>query len=154
MNYIIREKILDFLSTLIFLVFFGISVYLFKISGKILVEISVIDAIAIVLSVYRVSRMLVYEKVFSLIRYILHKYKKNPLMGSVNNLITCPWCTGVWVSLFLFDIYYLVPYSHIFIYIIAISALASPLVLLSNNLTLRNDLLKIQRDKESKKHTS
>jgi len=109
-------------------------------------QISAVDAIVLVLATYRISRMIVYEKIFSLVRYFISKNSGKALFASVNNLITCPWCTAVWIALFLFDIYWLVPYGDYFIYIMSISALATPLVMISNALTFRNDILKKRRD--------
>ena len=105
------------------------------------------DAVLIILATYRISRMVVYEKVFSYFRFLIKIRTKNGFFNSINNLITCPWCTSVWIALFLLDIFYLVPYGNYFVYIMVISAIASPLILLSNYLSLQNDILKKKRDR-------
>ena len=100
----------------------------------------------IILATCRLARMIVYEKVFGLIRYLISLYLKFPVVRSLNNLITCPWCTGVWVALIIVDIYYLIPFGNYLIIFLAVSAVASPLILLSNYLNMRNDILKKQKD--------
>ena len=148
MNPLLKEKILNFISSLIYLFFFGISIFFamkYKVSFS---HISLTDICLIILAAYRISRMIVYERVFGLVRYWISLYLKYSLVRSLNNLITCPWCTGVWVSLVVFDIYYMVPYGKYFIYIMAISAVASPLILLSNIIVLHNDALKKQREQK------
>lgn len=149
MNVLIKEKFLNFISTFVFLITFAASIYLFINKQISIDDISIFDLVVLVLSTYRVSRMIVYEKVFSFLRYLIRKNSYKGLFNSINNLIVCPWCTSVWIGLFMFDIYYLIPYGDYFVYIVSISAVASPLILLSNNMTLRNDILKKQRDKDS-----
>jgi len=146
MDPLIKEKTLNFISSIAYLSVFIASVWLIRNAGIGIDQISAVDAIVLVLATYRISRMIVYEKIFSLVRYFISKNSGKALFASVNNLITCPWCTAVWIALFLFDIYWLVPYGDYFIYIMSISALATPLVLISNALTLRNDILKKRRD--------
>ncbi|HUS86502.1 MAG TPA: DUF1360 domain-containing protein [Bacteroidales bacterium] len=146
MDSLLKEKTLNFISLIVFLIAFIASVCFVLNTGIVIDQISAVDAIVLVLATYRISRMIVYEKIFSLVRHFISKNSGKALFASVNNLITCPWCTAVWIALFLFDIYWLVPYGDYFVYIMSISALATPLVLISNALTLRNDILKKRRD--------
>ena len=146
MDSLLKEKVLNFISSIVYLGAFIASVFLLKTSGFELENISFTDMILIMLATYRISRMIVYEKIFSLIRYLISKNSHRTIFASVNNLITCPWCTAVWMALFLFDIYFLVPYGNYFILIMSLSAIATPLILLSNALNLRNDILKKKRD--------
>lgn len=154
MNPLHREKVLNFASMLVFLAFLAGSVWVARYLGFRLTKVTLFDMVLLSLSCYRISRMLVYEKIFSLIRFYISTNSDKALIGSINNLITCPWCTGVWVALFVFDVYYLVPFGNYLIYILSIAAIASPLVVLSNNLTLRNDILKEQRDDLNRKRLS
>ena len=148
MNPLLKEKILDFCSSIIFLVFLVATGFLVRYMEFSLKDINIFDSIVIILSTYRISRMLIYEKVFGLIRHILKVNTDKLIISSINNLLSCPWCTAVWISLFVFNIYYFVPMGNILIYILSVSGIAAPLVLLSNNLSLRNDLLKKERDGE------
>ena len=154
MNHPFREKVLNFNSILVFVVILACSVYLAFLLKISLNSLSVIDIILLSLSCYRLSRMIVYEKVFELIRNYLGSNTDKALIGSIHNLITCPWCAGVWVSLIVFDIYYLLPFGKYLIYILAISAIATPLVMLNSNLKLRNDILKEQREELIRKRIS
>jgi len=147
MNPLLKEKILNFSSSLIFLGFLVATGFLVEYMNFTLKNISLLDTAVIIISTYRISRMLVYEKVFSLIRHILKTNSDKAIISSFNNLISCPWCTAVWISLFVFDIFYFVPMGNVMIYIISISGVAVPLVLLSNNISMKNDLLKKEKDK-------
>lgn len=146
MDNLLKEKAINFVSIFIFLIFLIVSIFLFELKGFIFSDISLLDSVLIILATYRISRMVVYEKVFSFFRYLIKGRIKNGFFNSINNLITCPWCTSVWIGLFLFDIYYMVPYGRYFIYLMVISSIASPLILLSNYLSLQNDELKKRRD--------
>lgn len=147
MDKAIKGKVLDFISSIVFIVAFLISMYLFNLQKLTISHISVSDILLIIIGTYRVTRMVVYEKIFSLFRLPFKKRAGAGLHSSINNLLTCPWCASVWVSLFVFDIYYLVPYGRFFVYLMAISAIAAPLVFLGNMATLRNDILKKKRDR-------
>lgn len=147
MDKLIKAKLLDFISSMVFIGAFLISMYLFNIEELTISHISVSDVLFIIIGTYRVTRMVVYEKIFSLFRFPFKKKAGAGLHSSINNLLTCPWCASVWISLFIFDIYYLVPYGRFFVYLMAISAIAAPLVLVGNIATLHNDILKRKRDK-------
>ena len=147
MDKLIKEKALDFISSMVFIIAFIISMYLFDLKELTFSNISISDVVFIIIGTYRVTRMIVYEKIFSLFRFPFKKKAVAGLHSSINNLLTCPWCASVWVGLFVFDIYYLIPYGRFFVYLMAISAIAVPLVLLGNIATLRNDILKRERDK-------
>ena len=120
MDNLLREKALNFVSIFVFLIIFIVSIFLFELKGYFFGDISLLDSALIILATYRISRMVVYEKVFSYFRYLIKIRTKNGFFNSINNLITCPWCTSVWIALFLFDIFYLVPYGNYFIYIMVI----------------------------------
>ena len=146
MDNLLKEKAINFVSIFVYLIFFIASIFLFELRDLSIVDISIFDAVLLILATFRISRMIVYEKVFSYFRYLVRIRSGNSLFNSINNLITCPWCTSVWMGLFLFDLYYMVPYGRYFIYIMVISSIASPLILLSNYLSLQNDILKKRRD--------
>ncbi len=139
MNVLMQEKLYNMLSVVFFLAALALSVIL-------AVRLHVAELIPknkvlilLVIATYRLSRMVVYEKVFSLFRFLISKTLKHPLGLSLNYLISCPWCTGVWSALFLYDVYLFVPYGEVILLLLAISGLATPFVLISNWLTQRAD---------------
>ena len=54
------------------------------------------------------------------------------LIGTLSSIITCPWCAGVWVTLFSVIFYFLVPYGVLLVYLLALAGVASMVILLSN----------------------
>lgn len=146
MDNLLREKAINFLSVIVYLIIFIASIFLYEYKNLAIADISIIDAVLLILATYRISRMIVYEKVFSYFSYLIRVRSGSSIFNSINNLITCPWCTSVWIALIFFDIYYMVPYGKYLIYLMVISAIASPLILLSNYISLQNDILKKRRD--------
>lgn len=128
MDNLLREKAINFLSVIVYLIIFIASIFLYEYKNLAIADISIIDAVLLILATYRISRMIVYEKVFSYFSYLIRVRSGSSIFNSINNLITCPWCTSVWIALIFFDIYYMVPYGKYLIYLMVISAIASPLI--------------------------
>lgn len=93
-------------------------------------------------AVFRLTRLLVYDKITSFIRapfieeiqiaesdgtvstYI--KIKGTGLRKWIGELLSCYWCTGVWASAFLLLCYYMVPkVSEPIIVLLAIAGVAA-----------------------------
>lgn len=148
MNYFLREKVVNFLSTFVFLIVLSISIYLLQKIGFKIEEVSVLDLVIITLATFRLVRMLMYEKVFGIIRYFINSRGEKLFFNSLGNLVKCPWCTGVWAALFAFDLHYLIPYGLYLNYLLAMAGLASVLVVAVNNMNYRSDILERDRGRE------
>ena len=123
-------------------VFFGLVVlfgYLFEKKGIKIEDITVKEAIVIILASYRMTRILVFEKIFKYFRDSLKRREDLYLIGTLSSIITCPWCAGVWVTLVIIIFYYLVPYGILLDYVLALSGLASLMILYSNMMQMRAD---------------
>ncbi len=115
--------------------FFGAIVlvgYLLKNKGIDIQEITMKEAVVIVLASYRMTRILVFEKIFKYLRNMLKKREGLYVIGTLHSIITCPWCAGVWVTLFILVFYFLVPYGTVLVYVLALAGVASMVILLSN----------------------
>ncbi|MFP4288094.1 MAG: DUF1360 domain-containing protein [Bacteroidota bacterium] len=107
-------------------------------------EITLTDLIILMLAVYRVTRVVVFEKIFKFFRDFVKNNSGSYVMRTLCSIITCPWCAGVWISLVMVIFFYFIPFGQLLVYIMAISGVASFLVLLSNSLNL--DIKKKQKD--------
>lgn len=148
MNSFIREKIIDFLSTFVFLIALSISIFLLQQTGFTMDKITIMDLVIITLATFRIIRMLMYEKIFSIIRYFINSNGDKLFYRSVGNLVKCPWCTGVWAALFTFVLHYLIPFGYFLNYFFAISGVASVMVVAVNILNYKSDILKKERTEE------
>jgi len=115
--------------------FFGAVVlvgYLLRQKKIYLEDMSFKEALLIVLASYRMTRILVFEKIFKYLRDVLKSRENLYLIGTLSSIITCPWCAGVWVTLIIFVFYYLVPFGVVLVYVLALSGVASMVILMSN----------------------
>jgi len=148
MNNFLREKVIDFLSIFVFLLFLATSIFLLQYTGFTLELVSILDLVIITLATFRITRMLMYEKVFGILRYLINSRGEKLFFRSVGNLVKCPWCTGVWASLVIFDLHYLIPYGMYLNYVLAIAGVASVMVVVVNNLNYKSDILERERSGE------
>ncbi len=85
------------------------------------------------------TRIIVFEKIFKYLRDVFKKRDNLYVIGTLSNIITCPWCAGVWVTLIIIVFYYLVPFGMLLAYVLALAGLASLVILYSNMLQMRAD---------------
>lgn len=114
----------NFIFTLFFLVLAVFSAYFLKSQGKIFLDVPVFDFILLLFATFRLIRLFVYDSVTNYIRDFFRKFKSGP-GKTVFNIISCPWCTGVWIALAVSFFYFLAPFSRYFLLIIALSAIGS-----------------------------
>lgn len=115
--------------------FFGMVLlvgYLLEQQGVDIRELTFKEAVVIILASYRMTRILVFEKIFKYLRDALKKREDLYLIGTLSSIITCPWCAGVWVTLTIIVFYFLVPYGVVLVYVLALAGVASMVILLSN----------------------
>lgn len=123
-------------------VFFGLVVlvgYLFQKKGIDIEEITLKEAVVIILASYRMTRILVFEKIFKYFRDALKRREDLYLIGTLSSIITCPWCAGVWVTLTIMVFYYLVPFGTLLVYVLALAGITSIVILYSNMLHMRTE---------------
>lgn len=106
--------------------------YLLELDGDDIRDISLKEAIVIVLASYRMTRILVFEKIFKYLRDVLKKREDLYLIGTLSSIITCPWCMGVWVTLVIIILYFLIPFGALLVYVMALAGVASLIILFSN----------------------
>jgi hypothetical protein len=122
--------------------FFGAVVlvgYLLRIKGVDITKLTFKEALIIVLATYRMTRILVFEKIFKYLRDVLKRREDLYLLGTLSSIITCPWCAGVWVTLLTVVFYFLVPFGVVLVYVLALAGLASMVILLSNLLHMHTE---------------
>jgi hypothetical protein len=123
-------------------VFFGALLlvgYLLQKKGVDITRITFKEALIIVLATYRMTRIVVFEKIFKYLRDVLRRREDFYLVGTLSSIITCPWCAGVWVTLVIIVFYYLVPYGVLLVYVLALAGVASMVILLSNLLHMHTE---------------
>ena len=116
-------------------VFFGLVVlagFLMREKGIDIRDIYFKDAVVIVLASFRMTRIVVFEKIFKYLRDVVREKEDYYVIGTIRSIITCPWCMGVWTTLIIIVLYYLVPFGDILTYVLALAGIASLIILFSN----------------------
>nr|WP_230126886.1 DUF1360 domain-containing protein [Bacillus sp. CECT 9360] len=94
------------------------------------------------LAAFRLTRLIVYDRITEFIRRPFFKEieeteedgtveiyftpKEEGVKGWIGELLSCHWCTGIWVSMLLGGLYlYQTPFSDYVIIVLAIAAIGS-----------------------------
>ncbi len=112
-----------------------------------------VDFALITLATWRCIRLVVYDKIFAFFReqfYDVTEYKGKIVLvkpeggprRTLADLVTCPWCIGVWMGASVSFFYLLTPYAFFPVLFLALSAVASFLQILSNMIGWRAEQLK------------
>jgi small-conductance mechanosensitive channel len=143
---------------LIFLVFFIVLVFLATVilesaARMSYASLTLVDFALITLASWRIVRAVVYDKIFAFFReqfYDALEYKgtvtlTKPEGGprrTLADLLSCPWCFGVWAAAMVTFFYLLTPYAIFPVLFLALSAVASFLQVLSNLVGWKAEQLK------------
>lgn len=133
---------------MVFLGFFAVlaflaTVILDSMAWKPYGDLTLFDATLITLASFRIVRAVVYDKIFAFLReqfYDVHEEKGKVMLvkpergprRTIADLLSCPWCFGVWATAMVSFIYLLTPFAFYAIFFLALSAVASFLQILSN----------------------
>ena len=116
-------------------------------------ELTLTDFVLITLATWRLVRLFVYDAVTKFVReqfwdarksgrgVLLEKPKTGP-RRTLADLLSCPWCFGVWSASVVIFLYLLTEWAIYPIMLLAISAVATYLQLLSNLTGHRAEQLK------------
>jgi len=118
------------------------------------VDLTLFDLVLISLASFRVIRLFVYDSVTKFFReqfydakvtktgtVTLHKPAKG-LRRTIIDLLSCPWCFGVWATAMVTFFYLLTPIAFFPILILAVSAVATWLQLFANMIGWKAEQLK------------
>ncbi|EKE26355.1 MAG: hypothetical protein ACD_4C00313G0002 [uncultured bacterium (gcode 4)] len=110
------------------------------------IKISLADFFILSLATFRSTRLFVYDEVTNFIRDFFEK-NNDSFSKSITELLKCPWCTSVWMALFLSFIYFISPYSWFFLLILALAWVSALIQVLFNFLSRYADKIKYDTKK-------
>src|SRR5690606_12429101 len=111
------------------------------------------DYVLITLASWRLTRLVVYDAITKFFReqfwdvvkvgrgYALEKPSTGP-RRTLADLLSCPWCFGVWATATVTFVYLLTPYAIYPVIFLALSAVATFLQILSNLIGNKAEQLK------------
>ena len=104
--------------------------------------LSTFDIIIMTLATFRIIRLITFDKIFGFARAMFMDIQPDgtetkPPSGfrrAIAELMECQWCTGVWAGLFVIIVYMITPIGRFAALILAISALASFMQVISRRI--------------------
>ena len=146
--------------SLLFLGVLGVYIYVLEqYAYRPLYSLNLVDVVLIILATFRVIRLFVYDQTTSFFRDQFFDANEigggeivftKPLRGPrrvVSELISCPWCFGIWAAAMTTFFYVLTPYTFYVVLFLAIAAVSTFLQLIANAVGWKAEQLK--KDVES-----
>ena len=127
-----QQKTWNFWATLFFIGCFVALGYSLDYKGITFEDFNLGNITLMILATYRLTRILVFDKIFKLFRDFFRTHQRLYVFYVIKEIITCPWCAGVWVALTIIGFWFLIPFGEFFIILLAISGVASFIVILVN----------------------
>ena len=90
------------------------------------------DFVLMALAIWRLVRLFTYDAITAFVRDLFVGADPHSFRGTVNTLINCPWCIGLWFSFIVVFFYFATIYAWPVILILALAAVGSFLQILSN----------------------
>lgn len=116
-----------------------------------------VDYILMAFASFRLVRLVVYDKMFAFFReqfWNVSEYKGKVILvkpesgprRTLADLLSCPWCFGVWATFMVSFFYMLTPYAFYPVLLLALSGVATLLQLLANMIGWRAEVLKLDSE--------
>ncbi len=134
-----KEKIWNLVSLLVYAALAAATGYFFEKYGKGFDDVSVWEWVIMALATYRLTRILVYDRIFKAFRDFIRANERFGLMVSLKSLITCPWCAGVWAALGVFVLQYFVPYGYVLNILLSLAGVGTFILVQVNLIGLKNE---------------
>lgn len=134
----------NFVFTVFFLILVVMGAIILETEARIPLDtLSLVDYVLITLASWRLTRLFVYDIITRWFReqfwdvkkvgrgYQLEKPKVGP-RRTIADLLDCPWCFGVWATAMVTFFYLITPYAIFPVVLLALSAVATFLQILTN----------------------
>lgn len=102
------------------------------IAGNLITWIQPWEFFLLALAIFRLIRLFSYDLITAFLRDWLKKAEPNTFLGTVSQLVNCPWCIGLWFSFLVVFAYFATPYAWPLILILALASIASFFQILTN----------------------
>jgi len=113
----------NFAFSVFYLLLVAAAIYILRWQNKLAIRISIFDFTLLILATFRLTHLFVYDSVMDFLRDYFEKFSKGP-GATIFHLLSCPWCTGIWIALLVSFIYFLTPLAWFAIFIIALAGAA------------------------------
>jgi membrane protein YdbS with pleckstrin-like domain len=130
----------------VFFIFVLIAALMFmqKERGGYLVSVPPFDALLIALASFRVTRLIVYDKISRWFRDLFDVKSGNGLRHTIGDLLSCPWCIGFWSALILVVAYFVYDWAWTVIFFLAVAGVGSLVQLYANKVGWQAEYKKLK----------
>jgi hypothetical protein len=149
----------NFLFSVFFIiVLVGALVAMQAMRGGFLVSVTPFDAFLMALATFRITRLVVYDKITRWFRELFvtsRVYDKegatwveiipytSGFRHTIYDLLQCPWCIGIWAGLIVTFFYFVFPWAWSVIFFLALAGAGTLLQLAANSMGWRAENLKL-----------
>jgi hypothetical protein len=138
------ENFWNFLFSVFFIiVLVGALWYMKSVRGFYLGQVPPFDALLLALASFRVTRLVVYDKISGWFRDLFDDPRGHGLRHAIHDLVSCPWCVGFWSALILVVAYFTQEWAWTVIFFLAIAGAGSMVQLYANSIGWRAENLKL-----------
>jgi hypothetical protein len=135
-------KVWNFIFSLFFVLVLAAAVMEMKeVRGGFLVSVSPFDAVMMTFATFRVTRLVVYDRITLWFRELFVD-RKSAFMTVVADLLQCPWCIGIWAALAVVFFYFIFSWAWSVIFFLALAGAGSLLQVIANAIGWRAEHLK------------
>lgn len=158
----------NMLASGLFLLVTALAIWIiWRVRGSLPTSIPLFDAVMLSLAAFRITRLVVYDKITRFFREwfvevqveeiegrqmvaltpVLHGIK-----GTIHDLLGCPWCIGVWSALVVVFCYFVFSWAWIVLFMLAVAGVSSFIQLTSNLIGWKAEAAKLDtREREARK---
>jgi len=120
-----RNKALwNFIFSLFYLALVAAWILILYSQGKLPHSILLFDFVLIGVATFRLTHLFVYDYITGYIRQYFEKFESGP-GKTIANLLSCPWCTGIWVALGVSFFYFITSVAWYVIFILAVAGVGT-----------------------------
>jgi hypothetical protein len=101
-------------------------------TNRFVLGVPLMDFVLMALAVQRLIQLFTYDLVIAFVRDWLKEADTHTFKGTLGALLNCPWCTGLWIALFVSFFYFATPFAWYVILFLALSSLGSLIQILIN----------------------
>jgi membrane protein YdbS with pleckstrin-like domain len=138
------ENFWNFVFSVFFIIVLAAALmYMKSVRGYYLGSVPPFDALLLALASFRVTRLIVYDKISRWFRDLFDDPRGYGLRHTIHDLLNCPWCIGFWSALILVVAYFTIDWAWTVIFFLAVAGTGSFVQLLANGIGWRAENLKL-----------
>jgi len=114
--------------------------YMKQVRGGYLISVPPFDAVMMAFATLRITRLVVYDKISQWFRDLFAH--DNSFFATIRDLLSCPWCIGIWASLAVVFCYFVFSWAWFVIFFLALAGAGSLLQVTANAIGWKAENLK------------